>query len=66
MVTGTGSRKNTSARRRKISVGPIDFEQRREHIRLAYSRSIRERASGGSEAESSSKKAKRTRHGSSC
>ncbi|KAF4122397.1 dynamin-binding protein [Geosmithia morbida] len=29
-------------RRRKISVGPIDFEQRREHIRLAYSRSLRE------------------------
>lgn len=29
-------------RRRKISVGPIDFEQRREHIRLAYSRSVRE------------------------
>lgn len=29
-------------RRRKISVGPIDFEQRREHIRLAYSKSIRE------------------------
>ncbi|PHH59477.1 hypothetical protein CDD81_3167 [Ophiocordyceps australis] len=31
-----------SMRRRKISVGPIDFEQRREHIRLAYSKSIRE------------------------
>lgn len=31
-----------SARRRKISVGPIDFEQRREHIRLAYTKSIRE------------------------
>ncbi|KAF1736694.1 Dynamin-binding protein [Beauveria bassiana] len=29
-------------RRRKISAGPIDFEQRREHIRLAYSKSIRE------------------------
>ena len=28
--------------RRKISVGPIDFEQRREHIRLAYSKSLRE------------------------
>ncbi|KAJ4207805.1 hypothetical protein NW767_002041 [Fusarium falciforme] len=31
-----------SPRRRKISVGPIDFEQRREHIRLAYTKSIRE------------------------
>ncbi|POR39459.1 Rho guanine nucleotide exchange factor gef1 [Tolypocladium paradoxum] len=31
-----------TTRRRKISVGPIDFEQRREHIRLAYSKSIRE------------------------
>ncbi|KAF4972211.1 hypothetical protein FZEAL_9639 [Fusarium zealandicum] len=31
-----------STRRRKISVGPIDFEQRREHIRLAYTKSIRE------------------------
>lgn len=29
-------------RRRKISVGPIDFEQRREHIRLAYTKSVRE------------------------
>lgn len=32
----------TTGRRRKISVGPIDFEQRREHIRLAYTKSIRE------------------------
>lgn len=31
-----------TTRRRRISVGPIDFEQRREHIRLAYSKSIRE------------------------
>ncbi|RDA96079.1 hypothetical protein CP533_5865, partial [Ophiocordyceps camponoti-saundersi (nom. inval.)] len=31
-----------TVRRRKISIGPIDFEQRREHIRLAYSKSIRE------------------------
>lgn len=29
-------------RRRKISFGPIDFERRREHIRLAYSKSIRD------------------------
>ncbi|KHN99860.1 Dbl-domain containing protein [Metarhizium album ARSEF 1941] len=28
--------------RRKISIGPIDFAQRREHIRLAYTKSIRE------------------------
>ncbi|ODA81807.1 hypothetical protein RJ55_00311 [Drechmeria coniospora] len=32
----------SATRHRKVSVGPIDFERRREHIRLAYSRSIRE------------------------
>ncbi|KAK4193550.1 hypothetical protein QBC35DRAFT_109968 [Podospora australis] len=32
----------TSTRRRKLSVGPIDFAQRRETIKLAYSKSIRE------------------------
>ncbi|KAF4999267.1 hypothetical protein FDECE_11561 [Fusarium decemcellulare] len=32
----------STQRRRKISIGPIDFEQRREHIRLAYTKSIRE------------------------
>lgn len=32
----------STSRRRKISVGPIDFEKRREDIRLAYSKSIRE------------------------
>lgn len=37
----TTSRGGETGRRRKISVGPIDFEQRREHIRLAYSKSIR-------------------------
>ncbi|KAH7171137.1 hypothetical protein EDB81DRAFT_191481 [Dactylonectria macrodidyma] len=31
-----------TTRRRKISVGPIDFEKRREDIRLAYTKSIRE------------------------
>ncbi|TID04361.1 Dynamin-binding protein [Colletotrichum higginsianum] len=31
-----------TTRRRKISIGPIDFEQRREHIRLAYTKSIRD------------------------
>lgn len=31
-----------TSRRRKISIGPIDFEQRREHIRLAYTKSVRE------------------------
>lgn len=31
-----------SSRRRLVSIGPVDFEQRREHIRLAYTRSIRE------------------------
>ncbi|KAL1844293.1 hypothetical protein VTJ49DRAFT_2350 [Mycothermus thermophilus] len=30
------------SRRRKVSVGPIDFAQRRETIKLAYSKSIRE------------------------
>ncbi|KAM7223258.1 hypothetical protein V8F06_001471 [Rhypophila decipiens] len=32
----------SSGRRRKVSVGPIDFAQRRETIKLAYSKSIRE------------------------
>ncbi|KAI8217877.1 Dynamin-binding protein [Colletotrichum sp. SAR 10_86] len=32
----------STSRRRRISVGPIDFEQRREHIRLAYTKSIRD------------------------
>ncbi|KAM7209110.1 hypothetical protein V8F20_000719 [Naviculisporaceae sp. PSN 640] len=32
----------SSGRRRKLSVGPIDFAQRRETIKLAYSKSIRE------------------------
>ncbi|EGX91768.1 Rho guanyl nucleotide exchange factor [Cordyceps militaris CM01] len=44
--------KEPVSRRRKISAGPIDFEQRREHIRLAYSKSIRE-----SEALEAKKKA---------
>ncbi|KAH6608729.1 hypothetical protein Trco_002075 [Trichoderma cornu-damae] len=30
------------AKRKIITVGPIDFEQRREHIRLAYTKTIRE------------------------
>ncbi|TPX14183.1 uncharacterized protein E0L32_000577 [Thyridium curvatum] len=37
------AKRDESATRRKIDVGPIDFAQRRETIRLAYSRSIRER-----------------------
>ncbi|KAK3694996.1 hypothetical protein B0T22DRAFT_89448 [Podospora appendiculata] len=32
----------SATRRRKVSVGPIDFAQRRETIKLAYSKSIRE------------------------
>lgn len=32
----------STPRRRKLSVGPIDFAQRRETIKLAYSKSIRE------------------------
>ena len=38
----SGKWSDAPQRRRKISIGPIDFEQRREHIRLAYSKSIRE------------------------
>ncbi|KAK5990866.1 Dynamin-binding-like protein [Cladobotryum mycophilum] len=38
----SSSKFTDAARRRKLSVGPIDFEQRREHIRLAYTKSIRE------------------------
>ncbi|KAH8884462.1 hypothetical protein GQ53DRAFT_786173 [Thozetella sp. PMI_491] len=39
---GTSKADESSGRRRKISVGPIDFAQRRETIKLAYSKSIRE------------------------
>ncbi|KAI0841961.1 hypothetical protein F5Y06DRAFT_164829 [Hypoxylon sp. FL0890] len=46
----TGSRTGTrfseqgtqGTRRRKISMGPIDFESRREQIKLSYTKSIRE------------------------
>ncbi|KAG5978327.1 hypothetical protein E4U55_006240 [Claviceps digitariae] len=38
----TGRTAESSNRRRKVSIGPIDFEQRREHIRLAYTKSIQE------------------------
>ncbi|KAG6006554.1 hypothetical protein E4U43_000423 [Claviceps pusilla] len=38
----TGRTGEPSARQRKVSIGPIDFEQRREHIRLAYTKSIQE------------------------
>ncbi|PHH87080.1 hypothetical protein CDD83_9341 [Cordyceps sp. RAO-2017] len=41
-LAGPSKADDGATRRRKISVGPIDFEQRREHIRLAYSKSIRE------------------------
>ncbi|KAI1385024.1 uncharacterized protein F4822DRAFT_417062 [Hypoxylon trugodes] len=39
-----GSRLNeqgTGTRRRKISMGPIDFESRREQIKLSYTKSVR-------------------------
>ncbi|KAK0618359.1 hypothetical protein B0T17DRAFT_495921 [Bombardia bombarda] len=42
---GTSKADDSSAptnRRRKVSVGPIDFAQRRETIKLAYSKSIKE------------------------
>ncbi len=35
-------REDSAGQRRKIDIGPIDFAQRRETIRLAYSKSIRE------------------------
>ncbi|GAO14394.1 uncharacterized protein UV8b_02599 [Ustilaginoidea virens] len=41
-VTSSGKAGELATRRRKVSIGPIDFEQRREHIRLAYTKSIRE------------------------
>ncbi|KAK1249109.1 hypothetical protein MKX07_002625 [Trichoderma sp. CBMAI-0711] len=39
---GLSSSKTYDPAKRKIIVGPIDFEQRREHIRLAYTKTIRE------------------------
>ncbi|KAK0734252.1 hypothetical protein B0T26DRAFT_670574 [Lasiosphaeria miniovina] len=40
---GAPSRPDDAApRRRKVSVGPIDFAQRRETIKLAYSKSVKE------------------------
>ncbi|PTB76054.1 hypothetical protein M440DRAFT_1391638 [Trichoderma longibrachiatum ATCC 18648] len=39
---GPSSSKTYDPAKRKIIVGPIDFEQRREHIRLAYTKTIRE------------------------
>ena len=38
----TSKRDESASRKRKIDVGPIDFARRRETIRLAYSKSIRE------------------------
>ncbi|KAG5926156.1 hypothetical protein E4U42_003573 [Claviceps africana] len=38
----TGRTGGSSNARRKLSIGPIDFERRREHIRLAYTKSIQE------------------------
>lgn len=38
----SGQDDEPNSRRRKIDVGPIDFAQRRETIKLAYSKSIRE------------------------
>ncbi len=35
-------REESAAQKRKIEIGPVDFAQRRETIRLAYSKSIRE------------------------
>ncbi|KAI1498262.1 hypothetical protein F5X99DRAFT_336267 [Biscogniauxia marginata] len=55
-----GTKHNESARRRKISMGPIDFESRREQIKLSYTKSIREtevRAAVRKAAEEKRKKA---------
>ncbi|KAI0600247.1 hypothetical protein F4775DRAFT_582795 [Biscogniauxia sp. FL1348] len=38
----SGSKHSDSGRRRKISMGPIDFASRREQIKLSYTKSIRE------------------------
>lgn len=46
----------TAPRRRKLSMGPIDFESRREQIKLSYTKSIRE-----SEAKEAAKKAAEAR-----
>ncbi|KAI2640395.1 hypothetical protein GGS26DRAFT_586398 [Hypomontagnella submonticulosa] len=47
-----GTRSNEQGtRRRKISMGPIDFESRREQIKLSYTKSIRE-----SEAKAAAKR----------
>ncbi|ORY65813.1 uncharacterized protein BCR38DRAFT_483492 [Pseudomassariella vexata] len=40
--TGLKPPSELSTRRRKISMGPIDFESRREQIKLSYTKSIRE------------------------
>jgi len=39
---GAPKKEDMTSRRRKVSVGPIDFAQRRETIKLAYSKSIRD------------------------
>lgn len=36
------SKRNEQSRRRKVSTGPIDFESRRQQIKLSYTKSIRE------------------------
>lgn len=45
-------------RRRKISLGPIDFAQRREHIKLAYSKSVRESQAQESRRQAAEKRQK--------
>jgi hypothetical protein len=66
MTEGTKSPRSSASRnaskapeptgRRKIAVGPIDFEQRREHIRLAYSKSIRNSQAQKAQREASEKR----------
>ncbi|KAI5927817.1 hypothetical protein F4810DRAFT_649552 [Camillea tinctor] len=56
----SGTKHGESGRRRKISMGPIDFESRREQIKLSYTKSIREteaRAAARKVAEDKKKKA---------
>lgn len=55
--------KEAAPRRRKISAGPIDFEQRREHIRLAYSKSIRESQALEAKQKAAAQSKKTEQHG---
>ncbi|RKU42652.1 hypothetical protein DL546_002256 [Coniochaeta pulveracea] len=53
-----GEEDPSTTRRRKISVGPIDFAQRRETIKLAYSKSIKETRAQQARREAAEKRTK--------